>query len=352
MAPLIHLVELASEHRNPEAFDVYTRLYLARDSTSAEAARLRTAHALARGPAADSLAAIERLAQLPASDLEQITLKLRDPAWHNARSEVLDELESSRHPLTDRASSYYFWRNLFEAWRGRPSAAQEALNQAVDLRPDHPTGWFYQLANLSVGLGDSVIADRAIERNRELGTLDTPMGRWILAAYYLRQGETDRAAANADTLGLQADSPHAAGDSVAARIANGLAAGLRGLLAAGRGDYQEATGILRRSVLQSSSLGSEWIAIDQQRITLASALAEIGEESEALRILESGFRLEAYWSIPAALLRAQLYERRGEREKAIRDYAWLADLLEDCDPEFQPQRELAQRALAQLTGER
>jgi len=79
---------------------------------------------------------------------------------------------------------------------------------------------------------------------------------------------------------------------------------------------------------------------------LASALGELGDENEALRMLESGFRFEAYWSVPAALLRAQLYERRGEREKAIRDYAWVFDLLEGCDPEFQPQR-----AMEQLSAE-
>ncbi|MGD8867701.1 MAG: hypothetical protein PVI01_08720 [Gemmatimonadales bacterium] len=351
LAPLIHLVELASEHRDAEAFDRYVQLYLARDSTSAEAVRLRAAHALARGSTDDSLAAIQRMTELPASDLEQMALKLRDPSWHNARTQILEELEAPRHPLTDRASSFYFWRNLFEAWRGRPSAAQAALNRAIELRPDYPTVWFYQLANVSVGLGDPAMATRAIERNRELGVLNTPMGRWILAAYFLRQDELGRVEANADTIAQQADSLRAAGDTSAARIATGLASGLRGLLAAQRGDYGEAASTLRRSILQSASLAREWIAIDQQRITLASLLSELGEDSEALRILESGFRLEAYWSIPAALLRAQLYERRGEREKAIRDYAWLADLLDGCDPEFQPQRDLAQRALDQLLAE-
>lgn len=351
LAPLIHLVELASEHRDPDAYDLYIELYLARDSTSGEASLLRTARGLVRGSTADSLAALEQLSQMPASELEQLALRLRDPSWHNARTKVLEELESARHPVTDRASSFYFWRNLFEAWRGRPSVSQAALDQALELRPDYPTGWFYQLANLSAGLADPAMAERAIQRNRELGQLDTPMGRWVLAAYYLRNQELDRVAANADTLQILADSLDAVGDTTEARVATGLASGLRGLLAAARGDYREAASVLRRSSLQSASLGREWIAINQQRITLASALAELGEESEAIRILESGFRLEAYWSVPATLFRAQLYERRGEREKAIRDYAWVADVLQDCDAEFEPQREAAQRALEQLLAE-
>ena len=123
------------------------------------------------------------------------------------------------------------------------------------------------------------------------------------------------------------------------------------MLAGQRGDYREAATQLRRSVPKSAALGSEWIATDQQRIALANALAELGEDGEALRILESGFRLQAYWSVPATLFRAQLYERRGDREKAIRDYAWVSDVLEGCDPEFESQRELAQRALQQLLAE-
>jgi len=349
--PLIHLVELAAEHRDLEAFDLYIRLYLARDSTSNEAALLRTVRALVRGPTADSLVALERLADLPARELEQLMTRMRDPSWHNARSAVLEELELPRHPVTDRASSFYFWRNLFEVWRGRPSVAQAALEQAQSLRPDHPTVWFYQLANLSVGLGDPDMAPRAIERSRELGMFNQPMGRWVLAAYYLRNDEIDRVVANADTLQLLADSLHAAGDTVEARIATGLTEGLRGLLAGHRGDYREAATQLRRSVPKSASLGSEWIAIDQQRLALANVLTELGEEGEALRILESGFRFDAFWSIPAMLFRAQLYERSGNREKAIRDYAWVSDVLEGCDPEFEPQRELAQRALQQLLAE-
>ncbi len=349
--PLIHLIELAGEDRDLEAFDLYTRLYLARDSTSNEAERLRIAHALVRGPTADLLAARERLAELPANDLEQIILKLRDPSWHAGRAAILEEIADPRQTLTDRASSYYFWTNLFEIWRGRASQAQAALTEAQALRPDHNAVWFYQLAHIAVGSGDPALAERTIARSRELGVLDLPMGRWVLGAYYLRNDELDRVAATADTLDLQADSLGAAGDTVEARVAVGLALGLRGLLAGQRGEYREAASILRRSVPQSSSLGSEWIAINHQRLALAGALAELGETSEALRVLESGFRFTAFWTVPATLFRAQLYEQSGEREKAIRDYAFVADLLEDCDPAFEPQRESAERALERLLAE-
>jgi serine/threonine-protein kinase len=349
--PIIHLVEVVAEHRDMEAFDRYTRLYLARDSTSSEALHLSLMHALTRGPTADSLAALERLAELPAVDLRQTLLKLRDPSWHEARDHMLDELESPRHPVADRANAAYFWRNLFELWRGRPVAAQAALVRAQELQPDRAAVWFFTLANLSAGLADTALAAKTIQRCRELGVLDTPTGRWALAAYQLRLGETDRVAANADTLDLQADSLRAAGDSLEAETASGMALSLRGLLAESRGEYQEAASLLRRSVTLSDGLGREWVARGYTRLVLASVLAELGEDSEALRILESNFRFDGYRSIPAILSRAQLYERRGEREKAIQDYAWVADMLEFCDPEFVSQRESAQRALDRLLAE-
>ncbi|HSG82287.1 MAG TPA: hypothetical protein VLC48_08560 [Gemmatimonadota bacterium] len=349
--PLIHMVEVAAELRDMEAFDQYTQVFLARDSTSGEAVRLRTAHALVRGPSSDSLDAVARLKEMSISDLQQTLLKLRDPSWHEARLLILDELEAPRHPAADRANVHYFWRNLFETWRGRPSVAQAALDQAQELDPNRAALWFYQLSNIGVGMADTARVGRATQRSRELGVLDTPTGRWALGAYYLRIGDYARVSATADTIAMQADSLRVAGDSLGARQAEGLAQGLLGVLAERRGDYPEAVRILRRSVLMSGGLGEEWTAIDEQRVALASALTELGEESEALRILESGFRFEGYWSFRAILFRAQLYERRGDRESAIRDYAWVSDILEYCDPEFVPQREAAQRALSRLLAE-
>lgn len=54
---------------------------------------------------------------------------------------------------------------------------------------------------------------------------------------------------------------------------------------------------------------------------------------------------------PASSLRGQLYERRGEREQAIRAYSRAVELWRDCDPELAPQREVAERALERLVTE-
>jgi len=50
------------------------------------------------------------------------------------------------------------------------------------------------------------------------------------------------------------------------------------------------------------------------------------------------------------LHRAQLQERRGEREDAIRYDRRFLQLWEDADPHLQPQVESARRAIDRLTG--
>ena len=47
----------------------------------------------------------------------------------------------------------------------------------------------------------------------------------------------------------------------------------------------------------------------------------------------------------------ELYEERGEREKAVEYYNKFVELWKDADPELQPQVEDVRRRLAALVGE-
>jgi hypothetical protein len=54
---------------------------------------------------------------------------------------------------------------------------------------------------------------------------------------------------------------------------------------------------------------------------------------------------------PSHLRQAQVHERLGEPERAAVQYRRFLELWSDCDPEFRPMVETAQRALERLTGE-
>jgi transposase len=53
-----------------------------------------------------------------------------------------------------------------------------------------------------------------------------------------------------------------------------------------------------------------------------------------------------------ALLRGRVAERIGERDRAIRSYAWVTGMWRNADPELQPYVAEAREGLARLTAER
>ncbi len=349
--PLDHLTELSARIGDLEAFDRFTRLYLAQDSSSGDAEARRLAHTLVRGSAADSLAAMDRLKDLSPTQLSQIILVLLNPEWTELTVQIGHEMAAPRHAAADRAVAYDFWIQFQEIWRGRPAAAEEAIQQSEALGTRPRVTAYYRLAYLAYGFGDPELGPSAIAKARETGVFERPAGRSMLGVYYLYHNEVTRVPAQADTIDLLADSLRVAGDSIGAERATGLAMGLRGLLAGRRGDHEAAVTALRRAIPQSSGLNPPgWLAMNQQQLGLANSLLELGEEDEALRILEGSFEI-SHLDAPTSIARGQIYERRGQREDAIRAYSRAVELWRDCDPELRPQWELAQQALERLLAE-
>jgi tetratricopeptide (TPR) repeat protein len=84
-----------------------------------------------------------------------------------------------------------------------------------------------------------------------------------------------------------------------------------------------------------------------ERFARAELLHELGRDEEAI----PWYRIFVYdllYTAPAHLRLAQIYERRGERQKAIEHYSRFVDLWKDCDPELQPMVQQARSALVRL----
>jgi tetratricopeptide (TPR) repeat protein len=283
--------------------------------------------AIVRGSPTDSLAAVESLSSADYEELRQTALaSLVEPSLAPTLARVVYEMGDARHPVRQREVGWRFWVNLIEVWRGRPAAARAALDTAEALGTDLRGVAYQRLIQLAHGMGDTTRASDALAMGRETGLFHTPMGRWALGVYYLRDDQLTEVAASAAALDVIGDSLLSVGDSAEAVRARGLGQGLRGMLAGRRGEFEDAVTILRSSVLQSSGLGDAWVAAGDQRLALAIALAELGREEESLEVLEAGFDGYAYDDVPAALLRGQLYERRGEREQAILAYSRVVEL--------------------------
>jgi hypothetical protein len=89
-----------------------------------------------------------------------------------------------------------------------------------------------------------------------------------------------------------------------------------------------------------------------QRLTLAQLLSARHEDAKAARLLDRQLvELFAPSDVLWALERARVADRMGDRDKASRNYHYVANIWRQADPELQPYVNEARQALARLTAE-
>jgi tetratricopeptide (TPR) repeat protein len=138
-------------------------------------------------------------------------------------------------------------------------------------------------------------------------------------------------------------------------LARDLAAGVRAQVSLGRANAGEALATLEGTRFEAwyqSMLSSPFYSQDRERYLRAELLAARGREEEALTWYGSfaeGSIYELVYLAPSHLRRAEIYERRGERERAVGHYRRFIELWRDCDPNLQPMVEEAERALARMS---
>jgi tetratricopeptide (TPR) repeat protein len=60
---------------------------------------------------------------------------------------------------------------------------------------------------------------------------------------------------------------------------------------------------------------------------------------------------DAFELAPSHKRLGELYEARGDREKAVHHYTRFVELWKDCEPELRPQVTSVRRRLVKLSGE-
>jgi tetratricopeptide (TPR) repeat protein len=284
--------------------------------------------------------------------LQNALILLWGGPWQAAlAARVAAELAAPRFPVAERYRALVNYLEDIEFWRGRLAAARRANDLAEQLRPSTASPHAARLMWYMVGFGNPEEAARAVEHlaSQDFSIRRNPPFHAFVGWYYLVNGDMDGFAAERDTCAFLADSLRAAGDSVGAARAESSGRGLEAQLAVQRGDHREAVAAIREGI---DGLDGAGIATARRfySFSLAMSLLELGEELEALRILET-FDGSSAFDARAALARAQVYERRGQRQEAIRAYARVVELWKDCDPELRSTWEAAQRAVERLTAE-
>jgi tetratricopeptide (TPR) repeat protein len=349
---LLHPLEYALDLNELDRFDHYARLYLSHDSTAEYALALELVRDLVLGSPEDSLAASNSLASQEWEVLHDAVVLLWGGPWQAPlAAQLASELTAPRFPVDNRFRGLMSFLGPIEFWRGRTAAAQRASDAAERLVPSSPGPHTWRVLLYLAGYGDQNQAARAVEH---LASQDFPVRRRppfhsAIGAYYLMAGDLNGFAAEQDTCALLADSLRAAGDSAGVALAESSVRAMEAMLAFQRGDYGAAAAAYREALekLDGSGIATPFLFY---QFRLGTSLLETGEELEALSILET-FDGVSYLDARAALARAQVYERRGQRQEAIRAYARVVELWKDCDPELRSTWEAAQRALERLTAE-
>jgi tetratricopeptide (TPR) repeat protein len=283
------------------------------------------------------------------------------PAEDSARAaQALDTLSlpifgQIRFAVPPGRSSLEFTEQVFMA-AGDPRMPAPARASALEylsheyLRHGRIGDWVaVDLRMLTMARLVGLLADpEAIALQEQLAARESyPQAADYLAMLYAQQGRYAEAQAAVDWLEGAADSLEVDSDSTRARAFRGLALVYSGHIAAAREDATAAIGQLRQGL---ALMPGNWNAPRNAHRFVLANLIEDSDELEALRIYGSLYYspwLEAF----GYLRRAQLHERRGEREDALRYYGWFLELWEDADAHLQPQVESARRSVDRLAGE-
>lgn len=282
---------------------------------------------------ADNLEGIERFAAWltgasRAPDLQSYGHRLLAQAalargqWRRAKGELAIAARQDPIPALEL-------RSLFAAFSFVPIPREEIVEVRDAIRrwnPAEPAG--------QVGHTAAHIGVHPLLRLHRLGLLDT------------RLRDTTEALRSARSLSRGADS------SLGGRFARTLAQSIRAHVAAAGGRTREALADLDAAEWEPAA--SVFVAEAYDRYWRAELLARDGREDEALGWFHSIAERAAYelvYLAPAHLRQGEIYDRRGDRNRAARHYERFVELWGEADPELQPAVEQARKRLAVLGRE-
>jgi DNA-binding SARP family transcriptional activator/TolB-like protein len=352
---LLHLARLAARDGHDAQLDSLARVYLGRYQDAGRTIEIRTLLAgLHRDPAGrDEVVREARVA---------------DPIVLNSVLQAAlvysQDLELSRSLIP--AYQHVAWDSFtvkFGAWMltDLELAAGHWVRPAPDVLGTLLDGdWFFESRVLLaacrsvpmsrprlVALRDSVAARRPYPSMGRPGSAPAPglgeaMQPYLIGLLSARLGDTARVREQLAALA-------AVRGTAAAQFARTLTPTLRAELAYATGDPGRA-----RLELERFDFGASFTLAPHggvhERFLMAELLKVLGRNEEALDwYLSYPAGYDQPWAAPAHLRAAQIYQRLGNRERAIFHYTRFIRLWENADPEFQPLVTQAREALAQLS---
>jgi DNA-binding SARP family transcriptional activator len=357
---VLHLTRIAALEGRSAVVDSLARRFSREHQTADRALEVRALRAFSVGDRAEQAAVLGELrdandivvdgalnaAAIYAQDLQGArtlaplyTVKVRHPVWSGL----------GRRVLTDLPSAAGIWKRptgeLSPVWDSHWALETRALIAAEPL---------FGLAHSEiVAMRDTLTAVSPffVPTDGRPPQVDAPprMFTYLLGLLSVRLGDYVAARQHAERLELFSTAP---GDS---GISRHLAHGVRAEVARTQGDLPQALVELEQisyDVARAYRLRFSAHAGVRERFLRAELLSALGRDEEALQWYGSFPSAvdDLMYLAPSHLRRGQIYERVGDRERAIAHYTRFIRLWKDCDPEFRPLVVEAEQALARLQG--
>jgi len=135
-----------------------------------------------------------------------------------------------------------------------------------------------------------------------------------------------------------------------------LALEIRALAARGAGRPAEALALLEESSMAVTHQSNAMVHLYRRPSSVflrAELLQQLNRGEEALAWYSSFFDWSGYVFLsPACMRMAEIFESRGERDKAVEYYRRFVARWQDADPEYQPLVADVRARIARLTGDR
>jgi|GEM_PF-722951 len=348
--PLGHLLDLAQLRNNRELILTLSSRYLAQAVEAESITRpIRWIRAWADGDKDGQQQIVDQLASPGAAsvDLRMTCLRaLYVQDFAGCRSVALAGLASG-----DPAKQVDGRRalGLVELMRGRPQAglAQLRLVPPAELRVALDRLWIATLDFFP--LPPSELA-AALSEARALPATADPLliakGRYLTGLLLARLNQFEDAEAKARQLEEM--------QPVAGSVSRDLGLGLRAQVQAERGQPDAALATLDQQELRvplTQSFQFPRIAESRLRAALEARRGNLDRALALADVVTFYNVLEPIYLVPSALDRARLFEKRGDRERAIEEYEHVTTAWADCEPALRPTLDDAAQHLAALRAQ-
>lgn len=280
--------------------------------------------------------------------------------------EFAREAASPRFTADERAAALVHVALLSIA-RGQKRSAVDALRQARSLRPVEGAA-YAAVVDLSAG---ALVDERSLREDLEavdgLPRTHDPLvsedvdsdvagteGSIALARLALRAQILARLGLSPRVESACRDLETFSGTDLERRWAKYYATAARAALAWSRKDARATLALLDEAPLVAQTSDRKALRSNQnERFLRGEALRALGRDTEALawyRGLNELFWWDTSYATIGALRCAELDEKQGHPDSAIRYYREAFDNLADCDPEYLPWRALAESGTKRLSA--